>query len=197
MCNSFRWGLLMTTTKTFFTSDSHFFHHNVIGYCNRPFLSVDEMDEYMIEKWNSVVGKGDVVYHLGDFAITGYSKKHTPKVEKLLGKLNGNKILIRGNHDAPAVLEATGWGSVKNLHHINIDGQRIIMCHYPMRSWQFKAHGSWMLYGHCHHNLPPVQGELSLDVGVDGWDFTPLSFNRIKGIMDLVERSRDLKPEDM
>ena len=178
----------MSTTKQFFTSDHHFYHEKIIGYCNRPFANADEMDEYMIDKWNSVVGNGDLVYHLGDFAITGYSKtKFIPKVEKLLKRLNGNKILIKGNHDSPGVLGAQGWAKIRNLTHININGQRIILCHYPLRTWQFKAYGSWQLYGHVHSNMPGLPGELSMDVGVDNHDFTPLSFDQIKEMMDKVE----------
>lgn len=176
----------MNTTNIFFTSDTHFNHYNIIGYCNRPFLSTEEMDAYMIDKWNSTVKPGDVVYHLGDFAITGYSKKHTPIVEKILKKLNGNKILIKGNHDSPAVLGAKGWSAIHNIHHVNYNNQRIILCHYAMRTWQFKGHGSWMLYGHSHGQLPPLPGERSLDVGVDCWDFTPVSVTRLQEIMNKI-----------
>lgn len=141
----------------------------------------------MIQTWNEIVKPGDLVYHLGDFAITGYSKKHKPKVESLLKKLNGNKILVKGNHDSPAVLEADGWSSIYKLHHININGQRIILCHYPLRTWQFKAHGSWNLYGHVHGKMPPLPNTKALDVGVDVWKYKPISFERIKEIMDKVE----------
>ncbi len=167
---------------TFFTSDQHFSHFNIIKYCNRPFSSTEEMDEHMIEKWNSVVKKGDIVYHLGDFQITGYSKKHVDVVSKTLRRLNGNKILISGNHDSPAVLSAPEWSKVYRLHHINVNDQRIILCHYPMRSWQFRGHGAWQLFGHCHNNMQIPDNEYSCDVGVDvpAWGFTPVSFEQLK-----------------
>ena len=186
----------MRTNKVFFTSDTHFFHQNIIGYCNRPFLSADEMDACLIENWNKVVSRNDVIYHLGDFAITGYSRKYIPKVEKLLSKLNGNKILIRGNHDSQAVLKAKGWASIHDLHHVNIDGQHIILCHYAMRTWQFKNQDSWMLYGHNHNTLPPIPGDLSMDVGVDCFQYTPIEFARIKDIMDKVILDRENNKEN-
>jgi calcineurin-like phosphoesterase family protein len=140
----------------------------------------------MVERWNQPVPKGGVVYCLGDFAITGYSKaKYQPKVEKLLSRLNGNKILIVGNHDSPAVQDAKGWSAVYRLHHINVDGQRIIMCHYPMRTWQFRAHGSWMLFGHVHQNMPNTleslkQHGLTANMCVEQWDYTPVSLERLR-----------------
>lgn len=176
---------------TWFTSDSHFGHYNIIKYCNRPFSTTEEMDEYLIDKWNSVVKKGDIVYHLGDFQITGYSKKHQQLVSKTLKKLNGNKILITGNHDSPAVLSAPEWSKIYRLHHINVNGQRIIMCHYPMRSWQFRSHGSWMLYGHVHGNLPGPDGQYTCDVGVDVWNYTPVSFEQLKEKFSSIQWDQD------
>lgn len=181
----------MNTTKVYFTSDSHFCHTNIIGYCNRPFLSADKMDQYMIQAWNETVRPGDLVYHLGDFMITGYSRKHVDKVDTLLKKLNGNKILIRGNHDAPAVLEAKGWSKVYNITHVNIHDHRFILCHYAMRTWQFKAHGSIHLYGHSHGNLPPIEGDRSMDVGVDAVGYKPISVERIIELMKKVDYNKN------
>jgi calcineurin-like phosphoesterase family protein len=81
-------------TKVYITSDSHFFHKNIIQYENRPFGSVEEMNEVMIKNWNKVVSKEDKIFHLGDFA---FSNKE--KTLELVSKLNGYKILILGNHD--------------------------------------------------------------------------------------------------
>jgi len=177
----------MRTHDVYFTSDQHWFHSNIIGHCNRPFLSADDMDEYMIQAWNETVKPGDVVYHLGDFAITGYSEsKFKPKVEKLLRKLNGNKILIQGNHDSPAVLKAQGWGNIHKMHHVKIDGQKLILCHYAMRTWQFKGSGAIHLYGHSHGNLPSL--DKSMDVGVDAMGYKPIKFERIVEIMNKVDK---------
>jgi calcineurin-like phosphoesterase family protein len=78
----------------FFTSDHHFDHANIIKYCNRPFLSVDEMNEEIVKRWNQVVDANDTVYYLGDFSLGKGS------VEKFVPRLNGEKYLVMGNHDA-------------------------------------------------------------------------------------------------
>lgn len=78
----------------YFIADTHFNHTNIIKYCNRPFNNTIEMNEYINQRWNSVVKHNDIVYHLGD---VGFSSVET--VKSLVGRLNGTKILIRGNHD--------------------------------------------------------------------------------------------------
>ncbi len=80
--------------KVFAISDTHFGHANVIDYCNRPFSSVEEMDETLIENWNSTVNKNDVVIHLGDFGLG-----NKDYIKSIIERLNGKKILILGNHD--------------------------------------------------------------------------------------------------
>ena len=86
----------------YFIADTHFNHENIIRYCNRPFENSNEMNEYIINKWNSVVNENDVVYHLGD---VGFG--NTEELKQLVGRLNGTKILIRGNHDYKRGLN--GW----------------------------------------------------------------------------------------
>lgn len=80
--------------KILITSDQHFGHTNIIKYCNRPFSSAKDMDDYMISKWNGIANKDDLIYHLGDFALVQPARK-----AELLSQLNGIKILIQGNHD--------------------------------------------------------------------------------------------------
>lgn len=80
--------------KYFVISDTHFNHKNIIGYCNRPFKDVDDMNKTMIKLWNETVSNNDVVLHLGDVA---FGNKEEAK--KILQQLNGRKVLIRGNHD--------------------------------------------------------------------------------------------------
>jgi len=84
--------LVSNTLNIFFTSDTHFGHKNILKYCNRPFVNVEEMDEVMIERWNGRIGKNDSVYHLGDFSFSSNPKTY-------FERLNGKKILIIGNHD--------------------------------------------------------------------------------------------------
>ena len=90
--------------KVFVTADNHFFHKNIIKYCHRPFNSVREMNEYMIKKWNKKVSKDDLVFHLGDFALTRNQKQ----LEGIRRRLNGTIILIPGNHDRPRRLTKCG-----------------------------------------------------------------------------------------
>ena len=78
----------------YFIADTHFNHTNIIKYCNRPFNNTHEMNEYIIQKWNSVVKKDDTVYHLGDVGFGSLQE-----VKNLVERLNGTKILLRGNHD--------------------------------------------------------------------------------------------------
>ncbi|MFW6243233.1 MAG: metallophosphatase, partial [bacterium] len=77
----------------FHISDQHFFHSNIIKYCNRPFKDINEMNYFMIEKWNEVVGINDIIYHHGDFCLGGKNN-----ASSILSVLNGYKILIKGNH---------------------------------------------------------------------------------------------------
>lgn len=154
----------------FFTSDTHFDHANVIKYSNRPFSSKEEMNEAMIERWNSAVGKRDIVYHLGDFAFS-----RTP--ENFFNRLNGNKHLILGNHDRGQTLKLP-WVWQKHMFELKIDKQPIVLCHYAMRTWNRSHYGAVQLYGHSHGQLPGTSQ--SLDVGVDCWNYTPVIFDVIR-----------------
>ena len=168
-----------------FTADTHFFHENIIDYGKRPFDSLEEMYESIIEKWNSLVKSGDIIYHLGDFALTG-SKKDAPKVQKILTRLHGNKWLITGNHDREAV-KVCRWQKVLAYHEIKVDlggeyKQRIVLCHYPLRSWNQMHRGAYMLHGHSHGNLSDIGGK-SMDVGVDVHDYYPISLDEVVDYM--------------
>jgi len=158
-----------------FASDFHFDHKNVIEYCNRPFSSVEEMNEAMIANWNKVVGEKDDIYVVGDFAFSD------PR--PFAARLNGRKYLIKGNHDyrwESKLNECFEW--VKDLHVLRHEKQHIMLCHYAMRVWYRHHHGAWHLYGHSHGSLPG-QGR-SADVGVDVRNFTPVSFEKIKEEME-------------
>jgi calcineurin-like phosphoesterase family protein len=154
-----------------FTADHHFGHARILELAHRPFDSVDEMDETMIARWNERVAPGDLVYHLGDFAFAD----HTP----YLSRLKGQKRLIVGNHDWTArVKKAQGWSTVDHLLHIKVDDTPVVLCHYGLRVWNGSHHGALHFYGHSHGNLP---GDTqSLDVGVDCWDFRPISLDDIR-----------------
>lgn len=169
-----------------FTSDTHFNHENVIEYSSRPFANLAEMEAAIITNWNAIVAPGDTVYHLGDFALT-WGKKHAGTVDRLLSCLNGQKWLIIGNHDRDEVTKNKRWHKVAHYHEIKIDlggehRQKIVICHYPMRSWNQMHRGAWMLHGHSHGHLMDIGGRI-LDVGVDVHDFRPISIEQVHEFM--------------
>lgn len=170
---------------TFFTSDTHYRHHNIIRYNNRPFQNVDEMQEVMIANWNSVVSYKDTVYHLGDFILGG-------NPSAILSRLNGHKFLIRGNHDKRPH-HKDGWKDIFYYKEINIEKQHIVLMHYALRVWSRSHHGSWSLYGHSHGNLEDIPTSLSFDVGVDCHNYTPISFEEVKRLMQPKIKAREME----
>jgi calcineurin-like phosphoesterase family protein len=174
----------------FWTSDTHFFHSRIIQYCNRPFSSVEEMNETMISNWNSKVGHQDTVYFLGDFAFADQTK-----VKWLLETLNGNIHLCRGNHDKPLNNFHSYFTSVFDLKTIKIQDQTIeggirpiVMCHYPLLSWDRQRYQSIHLYGHCHGSIKFDPKIRRLDVGVDVHNFAPISFEEVLAIVEPKEK---------
>lgn len=137
----------------YFTSDQHFGHEKVIKYCNRPYSSIEEMDEILIENHNKVVKNNDIVVHGGDFSFLNKEVKN-----KYVKKLNGNHIFVRGNHDY--------WlpKSTTQIYCKNVLGQYIVVSHFPMLVWPSSSYNSWGLYGHCL--------DLNTEILTDsGWKF--------------------------
>lgn len=186
-----------------FTSDTHFDHFNCIEFCDRPIginprlHSRDEqkeaMNETLIKNWNECVAWDDQVYHLGDFAFCGVSK-----ATHILDQLNGDKYLIRGNHDKDLCKKEEFtrrfiW--VKDYYVLRVHDkttnthQPIVLCHFPILSWENQHHGNWHLHGHCHGSISAHNsGIRRLDVGVDsvgaipalGRSFSPVSFDDVQ-----------------
>ena len=155
----------------FFTADTHFGDHRTINIWKRPFASVAEMDALLIDRWNDVVGPEDSVWHLGDVA------RRPADVPDLLARLHGTKHLLRGNNDPDATLMAQGWASVGDYAEMEIDGHRLVLCHYPFRSWNGQHKRALNLHGHSHGRLKPLLRQY--DVGVDVHDFTPVTLERL------------------
>lgn len=155
----------------FFTADEHLGHANIIKYTKRPFTSVQEMDEEIIKRHNEVVRPNDNVIHAGDFALVPKEK-----VREYWSRLNGNHCFLRGSHDR--------WMDhrYQEIWEKTIQGQKVVICHYAMRTWAASHWNSWHLYGHSHGNLSPI-GK-SWDIGVDTNNFYPYSFEQIKEIMN-------------
>jgi len=157
----------------YFSADTHFFHKNIIRFCNRPFNNVNEMNSVLVQCWNKVVDKNDIIYFLGDFSFGSVSA-----TRQIRSQLNGEILFIRGSHDKQAI---KAFGDMPYIREINIDGQLIVLCHYAMRTWHASHWNSYHLYSHSHGGL---KGEgKSMDVGVDTNNYYPYSFAEIKEIM--------------
>jgi calcineurin-like phosphoesterase family protein len=160
---------------TFFTADTHFGHAAIIRYQNRPFTTVEAMDEALISRWNDCVGPDDIVYHLGDF-----SYRSTKAADTYRQRLNGTIHLISGNHDDQTLRDHAGlFASVQTMLTIKVEGQRLVLFHFPLREWPHAYSGAWHLFGHVHGNLDDQPHGFSLDVGVDSHQFRPWSMREL------------------
>jgi calcineurin-like phosphoesterase family protein len=157
----------------FFTSDQHFGDHRRLFIDRRPFGSVAEMDAAMVERWNAAVGPDDTVWHLGDLTRL----RNAERIDALLSSLNGQKHLIVGNNDGPETLTWPGWRSVGHYAEIAVDGRDLVLCHYAFRTWNGMGRGRLDLHGHSHGRLRPAKRQF--DVGVDVWDFRPVTLDQI------------------
>jgi calcineurin-like phosphoesterase family protein len=167
----------------FYTSDLHFWHKNVIEYCNRPFACVEEMNSELVRRWNAVVSPDDKVWILGDLA---FSKP--AKVLPLIQSLNGHLMLVRGNHDPrPTQCLKMGIHDVMNEKCVwEIGGIRVILSHYPYGDLRYpqrapKDEGDWLLHGHVHCGWK-VRDRM-INVGVDVWNYAPVSEAELLAIM--------------
>ena len=163
--------------RIFFTADLwlHFLHKKIVDICSRP-TTIEEHDEWLLDRINSKVTKHDTLYILGDVSMG--NKVNT---EKILQRINGNKILILGNHDAN-IEKSTYFGEIKQIKNFTFNSPsypniHIVLCHYPIASWERKVHGSFMLHGHTHARFQNTG--LSFDVGVDAQNYYPISLEEV------------------
>lgn len=166
----------------YFTSDTHFNHENVIRHSARPFRDLTEMTDQLIARWNARVKPGDTVYHLGDFALS-WGAKNQPLISLLLDSLQGQKWLIKGNHDRKEVTSCKQWVQVLDYRELKLDlgglhRQRVVLSHYAMRTWNQSHRGSFMLHGHSHGSLSDLGGKI-MDVGVDCCNYQPVSLDEV------------------
>lgn len=159
----------------FFTSDTHFGDPRVLRIDKRPFKTIPEHDEALVTRWNEAVAPRDEVWHLGDFALHVRAKR----IEDLLSRLHGRKHLIVGNNDGPETLSAKGWASVQAYAELECDGSFLVLCHYAFRTWKNMGRGWIDLHGHSHGRLKHQTRQF--DVGVDVWDYRPVTIERILG----------------
>lgn len=184
-----------------FTSDLHFFHDRVLEFHSKRKeifgKDIQSAKEAMITLWNSRVSKNDTVYILGDLAFGGVEDKR-----ELFIRLNGNKVLVLGNHDkVPNKLKSyfnhitqiknlKFKKSVYNFLHRDLE---IIMCHFPMLTWEHKEKGSVMIHGHCHGKVDKINEDskdLRVDVGIDGKlaNYDLVSLEKLANYINAVEQ---------
>ena len=176
----------------FFTSDTHFGHSKIIDYCKRPFSSIEEHDKALIQNWNNIVGQDDTVFHLGDFAYG-----NSQFISNIIKQLNGNIILIKGNHDLrnmnPTLYNI--FSDAVYQARILIDKQTVYLNHFPFLCFDhgdinlYKDNYSIQLFGHVHSgpltssedvNRLNILFPTQYDVGVDNNNYTPISWTDVK-----------------
>jgi calcineurin-like phosphoesterase family protein len=163
------------------TSDTHFWHEEALALYKRDFPTVEAMNDAFIDAINACVGKGDELWHLGDF-VAGLAWKKQPRKAVKLARDCRERIrcstvhLVRGNHDPrlpgfdrlfDSVHDIASWKGWERGEH------RIVLCHYPMLAWQGRWNGSLHLHGHLHGGLPSQSR--SADVGVDCHRYRPVT----------------------
>jgi calcineurin-like phosphoesterase family protein len=177
--------------RSLFTADTHYGHAGIVKLCQRPWSNVEEMNELLITGWNAVVSPSDTVWHLGDFA----HKATAAAMRRVFARLNGIKHLVPGNHDNADTFRL-GWKSINPLVETTIEGQRLVLCHYALRTWHGQRRGAINLYGHSHGRLPGTSQ--SADVGVDCWGYVPVDLAQIRQRLvkqPAPQAESDLEPE--
>ena len=164
----------------FFTADNHFDHANSIRLCNRPYESVEHMNEDMIEKWNNKLTNNDDIIIAGDM----FFRSQDP--EAILRRLKGKKHLIIGNHDT-WIKKVDVDKYFKEVSHylVTNDGRHgLVICHYPQVSWPH-AQRFYMVHGHIHADTRSdywpllVARDRVLNAGVDINGFEPVTFEEM------------------
>jgi calcineurin-like phosphoesterase family protein len=134
------------------------------------------MNNAMVEEWNAKVQPEDTVYILGDVAFMSGSD-----AGRIMNRLNGTKILIEGNHDRKALLDATFRGAFAEIHKyldITYDGRKIVMFHYPIAEWDQMHRGALHFHGHLHGGTSGLEKYRALDVGMDSTGEIAISMER-------------------
>lgn len=175
-----------------FTSDTHFGHENVLGFCDRPWDTIQAMNDQLIDNINRLVAPDDTLYHLGDYSF----KMTSADAADLRKRINCKDIhLIPGNHDKDWTQPAVSWAFKveKPICVLKVEKMKLVLSHYPMADWQGMAYGSIHLHGHIHtdgmkyNELNRMQGLYRYDVGVDANGYQPVSLEEIVKWFDGVE----------
>ena len=170
-------------SNLFFTSDLHLGHSNIITYTNRPFSSVEEMDEALVANINNTVGVNDTLYILGDVS---YRARKSDILELLRNIKCRNLHLIKGNHDRDWSNDGL-FKSIADYAEVKYDTNAlpVVLFHYPIESWNRRYHGALHLHGHIHsegndRNMRNfINGKYAYDVGVDANNYAPVCLEEI------------------
>ena len=165
----------------YYIADMHLGHANIMKHSNRPFSSVDEMDEYILNNFKHIK-PDDHIYFLGDICMNA-----TDKVIDQINKINGYKHLIIGNHDRKPLRDRrfrSLFDSIHDYSEIYDNGRKVILCHYPIIEWNGFFRGSIHLYGHIHNNDNKSNQIMKMidnayNVGVDYTGFSPRTLDEI------------------
>jgi calcineurin-like phosphoesterase family protein len=195
---------------TWFTADLHFGHVNIIRYTGRPYGDVPSMNAALIEHWNANVQPDDHVWVLGDLAL-GTIAESLP----LVGRLNGHKRLLAGNHDRcwwgngrKAVeweqrYRDAGFNEIRQgVIPIDVGPHHVLACHFPYEGDshdedRFIAErptdrGDWLIHGHVHDTWR--QRGRMINVGVDAWAMNPVSEDELVALIDAGPADREVLP---
>lgn len=132
----------------YYISDTHFGHRNILKMDGRPFSTIEEMDDELIQRWNKRVTNEDDVYILGDFAF-----RNGKTASWYLKQLKGRKHLIIGNHDQVTIQDKQAveyFTSIEKMSLINDQNQTVSLCHFPVAEWNGKRRGGYHVFGHLH-----------------------------------------------
>lgn len=179
-----------------FTSDMHYGHEGVIKYCKRPFINLKEMEDTLTNNWCKKINSNDTVYVLGDMCLGKYSE-----YKEVLSLLPGKKILIRGNHDGWSEGQYNKLGfTVYHELKLKLLGKMVRLSHYPYtipwwKRWNVfpselrymdrrppRIEDEYLLHGHTHKKYK--RRDNMIHVGVDAWNFKPVSLNEIASLLD-------------
>ena len=180
-----------------YSSDFHFGHAKILEYDNRPFATIEEMNEEIVNRFNEVVKPDDELFYLGDFAL-GLNGQ-IDKIYEYRSRFNCKHWrYVLGNHDdlikknEERLLADRVFDSIEYYMEIKENKKKMVLSHCPFLTWNGANHGSWCVHGHCHHNLQPDPYSLRVDVGVNGWNYYPVSFEQIADYM----RNKQYRPVD-
>ena len=175
-------------TKVFVTSDTHFWHANIIRYCNRPWKTAEEMNDEMVRRWNSVVGKDDVVIHLGDFSFGSREK-----VKSVFDRLNGRIDLVMGNHDRLRVSDYYAMGFHRVYDRPILYDGFFLLSHAPVQ-WVRDGDVYANVYGHVHDmEMYRTCTRNTFCACVERHEYRPVPFGDIKEAMKRMDKMEETK----